>query len=101
MNISIDEAMIHFYGRSRDTFKMPNKLIDEGYKVFCLADHGYVFDFRMISWSKLTPEVEDIDNLSRTSSIVFSLIISLPYKYLAFNIYMDNFFSNVLLFLKL
>ena len=44
-NVSIDEAMIRFCGRSRDTFKMPNKPIGEGYKAFCLADHGYLFDF--------------------------------------------------------
>ena len=43
--VSIDEAMIRFHGRSRDTFKMPNKPIDEGYKVFCLADRGYVLIF--------------------------------------------------------
>ena len=49
MNISINEVMIRFHGRSRDTFKMPNKLIDEGYKVFCLVDCGYVFNFRMAS----------------------------------------------------
>ena len=44
-NVSIDEATIRFCGRSRDTFKMPNKPIAEGYKAFCLADHGYLFDF--------------------------------------------------------
>ena len=36
--VSIDEAMIHFCGCFQDIFKMPNKLIDEDYKVFCLAD---------------------------------------------------------------
>src|SRR5947209_15857541 len=100
-NVSIDEAMIRFYGRSQDTFKMPNKPINEGYKAFCLVDHGYVFDFRMASRSKPTPGVEDIDNLSRTSSTIFSLAMSLPYKHRAFTIYMDNFSSNVPLFLKL
>src|SRR5438874_5744393 len=93
--------MIRFCGRSRDTFKMPNKPIDEGYKVFCLVDHGYVFDFRIASCSKPTPGVESVDNLSNTSAIVFSLTMSLPYKHKAFTIYMDNYFSNVPLFLKL
>ena len=93
--------MIRFHGRSRDTFKMPNKLIDEGYKVFCLADRGYVFDFCMASWLEPTPRVEAIDNFSRTSSTVLSLAISLSYKHYSFNIYMNNFFSNVPLFLIL
>ena len=30
-------------------YKMPNKSIDEGYKIHCLADHGYVWDFHMTS----------------------------------------------------
>ena len=100
-NVSIDEAMIRFCGRSRDTFKMPNKPIGEGYKAFCLADRGYLFDFRMASRSQSTPGVEDIDNLSRTSSTVLSLAMSLPYQHQAFVIYMDNYFNNVPLFLKL
>ena len=99
--VSIDEAMIRFCGRSRDTFKMPNKPIDEGYKAFCLADRGYIFDFRMASRSRPTPGVERVDNLSNTSAMVFSLAMSLPYKHKAFTIYMDNYFSNVPLFLKL
>src|SRR5437763_16828629 len=100
-NVSIDEAMIRFCGHSQDTFKIPNKSIGEGYKAFCLADHGYLFDFHMVSQSQSTPGVEDIDNLSCTSSTVLSLAMSLLYQYQAFVIYMDNYFNNVLLFLKL
>ena len=90
-NISIDEAMIHFCGCSRDTFKMPNKPIGEGYKAFCLANRGYLFDFRIASQSQSTPGVEDIDNLSHTSSTVLSLAMSLPYQYQVFVIYMNNY----------
>ena len=93
--------MIHFHSGSRDTFKMPNKLIDESYKVFYLADCGYVFDFCMASQLESIPRVETIDNFSRTSFTVLSLAISLPYKHYSFNIYMDNFFNNVPLFLIL
>src|SRR5437764_14597687 len=93
--------IICFNGNSRDTFKMSNKLIDEGYKIFYLADCGYIFDFRMVLWLEPTPKVETIDNFSKTFSTVLSLIMSLPYKHYSFNIYIDNFFSNVLLFLIL
>ena len=48
-NVSVDEAMIMCTGRSKHTYKMPNKPIDEGYKIHCLADHGYVWDFHMTS----------------------------------------------------
>lgn len=44
-NISIDEAMIRCTGRSLDTYKMPNKPIERGFKFHCLADHGYIWDF--------------------------------------------------------
>ena len=98
-NVSIDEAMVRFCGHSRDTFKMPNKPIDEGYKAFCLVDCGYVFDFHFTSRTRKTPGVKDTDGLNNTSATVFSLAMSLPYKHQAFTIYMDNYFSNVLLFL--
>ena len=93
-NVSMNEAMIRFHGCSQDTFKMSNKPTDEGYKTFCLADYGYIFDFRMTSRSEPTPGVKDIDNLSSTSSTVFSFAMSLPYKYKVFIIYMDNYFAT-------
>lgn len=40
-NVSIDEAMIRCTGRSLDTYKMPSKPIEHGFKFHCLADHGY------------------------------------------------------------
>jgi hypothetical protein len=41
-NISIDELMIQCHGQSSYTYKMPNKLINQGYKLYALADHGYI-----------------------------------------------------------
>jgi hypothetical protein len=93
--------MIRFYGRSRDTFKMPNKSINEGYKAIYLADRGYIFDFRMPSRSRTTLGVKNIAGLNQTSILVYNLTMSLLYDHYSFNIYMDNFFSNVPLFLKL
>jgi hypothetical protein len=40
-NISVDEMMIPFTGRSRHTLKMKNKPIGEGFKIWALCDHGY------------------------------------------------------------
>ena len=48
-----------------------------------------------------TPGVKDINNLSCTSSTVLSLAMSLPYQHQAFVIYIDNYFNNIPLFLKL
>src|SRR5436305_9233308 len=93
--------MIRFYGRSRDTFKMPSKPIDEGYKAFCLADRGYIFDFRMASRTNPTPGIEDIEDMSETSSTVLSLAKSLPYRHYTFTIFMDNLFTNIPLYSRL
>jgi hypothetical protein len=40
--VAIDEIMVHFFGRSSDTCKMPNKPIKQGYKIFALAENGYI-----------------------------------------------------------
>ena len=44
-HIAIDECMIWATGRSQDTYKMPSKPIQQGFKFHCLADHGYIWDF--------------------------------------------------------
>ncbi len=41
--IAIDEVMIAFRERSKYTTKLPNKFINEGYKVWALAEHGYIW----------------------------------------------------------
>ena len=40
--VSIDETMNRGFGRSQHTFKMPNKPIKQGYKLFAIADQGYI-----------------------------------------------------------
>jgi hypothetical protein len=44
LNITIDEVMILFTGRSVHIIKMKQKPIDESYKFYCLAlaDKGYI-----------------------------------------------------------
>jgi len=73
--------MVNFCSCSHDTFKMSNKLINESYKVFCLVDRGYIFDFCFILCNRKIPSIEDTDNLNNTSVTVFSLTMSLPYEH--------------------
>jgi hypothetical protein len=40
--VAINKIMVRFQGRLGDTYKMPNKPIKQGYKVFALADNSYV-----------------------------------------------------------
>ena len=44
-NLFIDETMIRCFGRSSHTIKMPSKPIEKGYKIFALAEHGYIWAF--------------------------------------------------------
>jgi len=40
--VALDEIIVRFHRRSSDTYKMPNKPIKQGYKIFALVDNGYV-----------------------------------------------------------
>jgi Transposase IS4 len=48
-NVSFDEMMVPFSGRSTHTLKMPNKPIKEGFKLWALCDRGYLWDFLFYS----------------------------------------------------
>jgi hypothetical protein len=85
--------------RSLYTYKMPNKPITQGYKIYGIADHGYLYNFL---WSSRAKGLQDIllrPGLTKTGYIVRNLALSLPRRGLA--IYMDNYFSSVPLFTEL
>jgi hypothetical protein len=44
-NVTLDEAMILFTGRSIHITKMPNKPISQGYKFCCMAEKSYIWEF--------------------------------------------------------
>jgi Transposase IS4 len=48
-NVSFDEMMVPFAGRSKHTLKMKNKPVKEGFKIWALCDHGYLWDFLFYS----------------------------------------------------
>jgi hypothetical protein len=48
-NISFDEMIVPFSGRSQHTLKMKNKLISKGFKVWALCDYRYLWDFLFYS----------------------------------------------------
>jgi Transposase IS4 len=41
--VAIDKVMLPFLGRSNDTVKMANKPISKGFKIWVLADLGYIY----------------------------------------------------------
>jgi hypothetical protein len=44
-NLSVDECIEGFTGRASDTVNIPTKPVPIGFKIWVLADQGYVFDF--------------------------------------------------------
>ena len=96
-NISIDEMIARFSGCSSHTYQIKNKPTPERYKILSLCDAGYTFSFIFLSRILKNPIVEQIPGLNNTSCQVYHLIKQLPSNK-SFNIYMDNFFSNINLF---
>jgi hypothetical protein len=96
-NLSVDEMIVRFSGRSPHTYRIKNKPTPEGYKILALCDNsGYTYSFMFTSRIKENP-LEKVTSLSKIGCEVYHLIKSLPDN-MAFNIYMDNYFSSINLF---
>jgi hypothetical protein len=100
--VSIDEIMVRFYSCLADTFKMPRKPIKQGYKIFALAHDGYVWHFQLASKQHGIAELEKVNKLTATGSMVFQMTQLLPkFPNAHFAIYMNNYFTSILLFAML
>ena len=95
-NVTVDEMMIRFGGRSFHTYRMPSKPITEGFKVFALCDVGYMYSWIFASRANSCAGLILQEDLTPTGSTVFQLATSLPYSSgLHFNIYIDNYFPSL------
>ena len=97
--VAINKIMVRFHSRLADTCKMPNKLIKQGYKIFALADNSYVWHFQLSSKQHGINKLYKVDKLILTRSIVFQiarLLLKFPNSH--FVIYIDNYFTSILLF---
>jgi Transposase IS4 len=97
--VAINEIMVRFHGRSADTCKMPNKLIKQGYKIFALAENGYIWYFQLSSRQHGIAKLEKVNELTPTGSIVLQMARRLPkFPNSHFVIYIDNYFTSIPLF---
>ena len=78
---------------------MPNKPIKQGYKIYGIADHGYIYNWIWSSREKGLQEIVLYPNLTKTGCLVRNLALSLPRRHLT--IYMDNYFTSIPLFTEL
>jgi hypothetical protein len=78
---------------------MPGKPIKQGYKVFGIADHGYLYNWIWSSREKGLQEILYFLNLTNIGCLVQILALSLLYRYLI--IYFENYFILIPLFIEL
>ncbi|OWT42333.1 transposase IS4 domain-containing protein [Pochonia chlamydosporia 170] len=84
--VSVDEAMVRYTGKSTETVHIPSKPIPIGYKVWVVADSGYI-----LRWSFH----------AKGSGIVIDLLSRLPAPPSTshgYHCFMDNLFSTPELF---
>ena len=108
-HVAIDEAMIAYRGRTKHTIKIKNKPISEGFKVWVLAEAGYVWTWLWHSKIK-GPEGVPKDGTKHYLPIphqpvhlaaTFTLILRLArevqswYDNRVFTVFLDNLFLNV------
>ena len=97
-NVSIDEMIARFSGRSAHTVRIKNKPTPEGYKILSLCDAGYTYTFIFTSRIQNQPEVQQVSDLSKVGNEVYHLVSQLPIENKSFNLFMDNYFSSIKLF---
>jgi hypothetical protein len=94
--VSIDELMVRCFGGSNHTYKMPNKPIKQGYKLYGIADHGYIYSWIWSSWVFGLEDIPVFDTLTNTGGLVRALVATLPRN--SMTVYMVNYFTSVPLF---
>jgi hypothetical protein len=87
--LSIDEAMVGYKGRSTLKQYMPNKPTKRGYKVWCICDAqtGYILDFNIYTGASETTEY------GLGEKVILTL--ANPFLEKGFFLYFDNYFSSV------
>jgi len=95
--VSVDEMIARFSGRSAHTVRMKNKPTPEGYKIFSLCDAGYTYTFAFTSRIEKDMQITPVVGLSKTGGSVWHLVKQLPH-HKTFHVYMDNYFSSIPLF---
>jgi len=90
-NLSIDEAMVKYFGRHGCKQFLKGKPIRFGYKVWCCNQQtGYLVDFEFYQ-GKSTKTEKNV--LGVGESVVYTLVNRLPGR--GYHIYCDRFFTSV------
>ena len=96
---AVDESMVPYFGHTGHAIKAPHKPIKQGYKIWALGDHGYIYDWRWYSKALGTEGLRGLkssqNSMADTQTLVISLAKSLPEPTQGYTLYLDNLFTNV------
>ena len=99
--VSVDEQLILFKGRSAHTMQIGSKEAGIGFKIYSLCAENYLWDFVFTSPIHGISESTKVPGLTDTGSVVYNLCKQLPGGRNRYIVYTDNFFTNIDLFTAL
>jgi len=105
-NLSIDEQLIKFKGRSKHTIQMNSKAAGQGYKIYSLCcANGYMIDFKFTSGQQKIAQLGPYPHFSQSEAVVLDLAHSLlkrfPRPRPFYVLHLDNFFTTRALYQEL
>lgn len=101
-HLAVDETIQRFMGRTKETVNIPNKPEPEGFKIWCLANQGYVLDWLYHAKGDKNGPV-DLDDywtidrgFPKTQAVVLDLLaqdgISKGFHHI---VWLDNLFTSI------
>ena len=100
-DVAVDECIEGFTGRSGDTVNIPTKPTPIGFKIWVLADQGYVFD---ILWHvkgdgkdegpQGLQKAWEKQGFSKTQAVVLELMTRMPNRGKGHAVHLDNLFTS-------
>lgn len=71
---TVDEQLVQFTDRSKDTIQMNSKIAGEDYKIYSLCDpHDYMLDFKFSSARTKIAEIQSYSGFSNGKTVVLRL----------------------------
>ena len=94
-HLSVDEAMLPYFGKNNSKQRIQNKPVRVGYKMWVLAeDSGYVVQFDPYQGAKSAgPTRASPTTWGLGEKVVLELLEVLPQGF-SYHVFMDNFFCN-------
>lgn len=94
-NISVDEQLILFKGRSRHSMQISTKAAGVGFKIYSLWTGNYPYNFLFASRVAKISKLKKKPGLTDFSSIVYRICKTLPADRGGYVVFMDRFLKMI------